>query len=107
MMPAVLFHALRAPVASKLQGATPQDLVGPIGAGIDDCAERVDQILAMRELIGPFGTLVYTGADWADEALARRSMELMADHVMPRVNDAIKADEAAITTRVAAGVAAE
>ncbi len=75
-----------------------------IAGTVDDV---VDQILAMRELIGPFGTLVYTGADWADEALGRRSMELMADQVMPRLNDALKADEAEISARVAAQVAAE
>jgi hypothetical protein len=28
--------------------------------------------------------------DWADEKLARRSMELMAEQVMPRVNAAIR-----------------
>jgi len=67
----------------------------------------VDQILQMRELIGPFGTIVYTGADWADEALGRRSMELMADEVMPRINDAVKSDEAEIEVRAEAEVAAE
>ena len=71
-----------------------------IAGTVDDV---VDQILAMRELIGPFGTIVYTGADWADEALGRRSMELMAEQVMPRLNDALKTDEAEITARVAAG----
>ena len=75
-----------------------------IAGTVDDV---VDQILAMRELIGPFGTIVYTGADWADEALGRRSMELMAEQVMPRLNDALKVDEAEITARVAAGLAAE
>jgi len=49
----------------------------------------VDQILAMRERIGDFGELVYAGMDWVDERLARRSMELMATEVMPRVNAAI------------------
>jgi alkanesulfonate monooxygenase SsuD/methylene tetrahydromethanopterin reductase-like flavin-dependent oxidoreductase (luciferase family) len=49
----------------------------------------VDQILAFRERIGDFGTLVYAGHDWTDERLARRSMELMAEEVMPRVNKAI------------------
>ena len=75
-----------------------------IAGTVDDV---VDQILALRELIGPFGTIVYTGADWADEALGRRSMELMAEQVMPRLNDALKADEADITARVAAQMAAE
>ena len=75
-----------------------------IAGTVDDV---VDQILALRELVGPFGTIVYTGADWADEALGRRSMELMAEQVMPRLNDALKADEADITARVAAQMAAE
>ena len=49
----------------------------------------VDQILAMREETGDFGELVYAGMDWVDPALAKRSMQLMAEQVMPRVNAAI------------------
>jgi alkanesulfonate monooxygenase SsuD/methylene tetrahydromethanopterin reductase-like flavin-dependent oxidoreductase (luciferase family) len=49
----------------------------------------VDQILAMREQTGDFGELVYAGMDWVDPALAKRSMQLMAEQVMPRVNAAI------------------
>lgn len=49
----------------------------------------VDQILAFREQAGAFGTLLYCGHDWADPALARRSMTLMAEKVMPRVNAAL------------------
>jgi alkanesulfonate monooxygenase SsuD/methylene tetrahydromethanopterin reductase-like flavin-dependent oxidoreductase (luciferase family) len=49
----------------------------------------VDQILALRETAGDFGEIVYAGMDWVDPALARRSMELMATEVMPRVNRAI------------------
>lgn len=49
----------------------------------------VDQILAFRETTGDFGTLLYAGHDWADVKLARRSMELMANKVMPAVNKAI------------------
>jgi alkanesulfonate monooxygenase SsuD/methylene tetrahydromethanopterin reductase-like flavin-dependent oxidoreductase (luciferase family) len=49
----------------------------------------VDQILALREEIGDFGELVYAGMDWVDPVLARRSMQLMAEEVMPRVNAAI------------------
>jgi len=52
----------------------------------------VDQILALREEVGDFGELVYAGMDWVDPALAKRSMELMAHEVMPRVNRAIGAD---------------
>ena len=49
----------------------------------------VDEILRLRDEIGDFGELVYAGMDWVDPALARRSMELMATEVMPRVNRAI------------------
>jgi alkanesulfonate monooxygenase SsuD/methylene tetrahydromethanopterin reductase-like flavin-dependent oxidoreductase (luciferase family) len=49
----------------------------------------VDQILAMREQTGDFGELVYAGMDWVDPKLARRSMQLTAEQVMPRVNAAI------------------
>jgi alkanesulfonate monooxygenase SsuD/methylene tetrahydromethanopterin reductase-like flavin-dependent oxidoreductase (luciferase family) len=51
----------------------------------------VDQILRMREETGDFGEIVYAGMDWFDPKLAKRSMELMATEVMPRVNAAIKA----------------
>jgi hypothetical protein len=50
----------------------------------------VDQILAFRDQVGPFGTLYYACHDWVDPRLARRSMELMAEQVMPRVNAALK-----------------
>jgi alkanesulfonate monooxygenase SsuD/methylene tetrahydromethanopterin reductase-like flavin-dependent oxidoreductase (luciferase family) len=52
--------------------------------------ERVaGRILALREEAGPFGEIVYANMDWVDEKLARRSIELMATEVMPRVNAAI------------------
>jgi alkanesulfonate monooxygenase SsuD/methylene tetrahydromethanopterin reductase-like flavin-dependent oxidoreductase (luciferase family) len=54
-----------------------------------------DAILQLREEAGDFGELVYAGMDWADPALARRSMQLMAEGVMPRVNAAIGKTEAA------------
>jgi hypothetical protein len=34
--------------------------------------------------------LVYAGMDQVDPRLSRRSMELMAHEVMPRVNEAIR-----------------
>ena len=49
----------------------------------------VDQILAFREYIGDFGNLLYACHDWMDPALGKRSMELSATEVMPRVNAAI------------------
>ena len=45
-----------------------------------------DQLLAFREQTGEFGELVYAGLDWVDPDLAKRSMELMAEEVMPRIN---------------------
>lgn len=55
----------------------------------------VDQILALREEIGDFGEIVYAGMDCVDPVLAARSMRLMAEQVMPRVNAAIKTAAAA------------
>ena len=49
----------------------------------------VDAVLKLREETGDFGELVYAGLDWADCTLARRSLTLMAEQVMPRVNAAI------------------
>jgi len=49
----------------------------------------VDQLLAFREEIGEFGTLLYAGHDWVDPGLGKRSMELMASEVMPRVSKAL------------------
>jgi alkanesulfonate monooxygenase SsuD/methylene tetrahydromethanopterin reductase-like flavin-dependent oxidoreductase (luciferase family) len=54
-----------------------------------DVNHVVDQILALHEKTGDFGTLLYCGKDWTDPALSRRSMELMAEKVMPAVNAAI------------------
>ena len=48
-----------------------------------------EDLLAFRETTGDFGTLLYCGIDWADSRLARRSMELMAEKVMPTVNRAL------------------
>ena len=55
----------------------------------------VDQILALNEQAGGFGTLLYCGKNWTDPALGRRSMELMAEKVMPAVNAALGAAKAA------------
>ena len=52
--------------------------------------EVVDQILEFREEVGDFGELLYGGVDWVDEDLAKRSMELMAEKVIPEVNKAIQ-----------------
>jgi alkanesulfonate monooxygenase SsuD/methylene tetrahydromethanopterin reductase-like flavin-dependent oxidoreductase (luciferase family) len=68
---------------------------------LDNCmihgtANKVaDRILALREEIGDFGEIVYAGMDWVDPALEKRSMQLMAEQVMPRVNAAIGKSAAA------------
>ena len=49
----------------------------------------VDRILKLHEQVGDFGTLLYCGKDWADSRLGRKSMELMAEKVMPAVNAAL------------------
>ena len=54
-----------------------------------DVNSVVDQILAFREVTGPFGELVVAGMDWVDEDLTKRSLQLMAEEVMPRVNAAL------------------
>ena len=55
-------------------------------AGTPD--QVAEELLAFRETTGDFGTLLYCGIDWVDAKLARRSMELMAEKVMPAVNRA-------------------
>ena len=47
-----------------------------------------DELIAFRERVGDFGTLLYAGKDWRDPELARRSMVLLAEKVLPKVNAA-------------------
>jgi len=49
-------------------------------------AQVTEQILELDEQLGGFGELVYAGMDWVDEGLSVRSLELMAEAVMPAVN---------------------
>ena len=56
-------------------------------------SKEVDEILAFRERVGDFGELVYAGMDWVDPQLEKRSMQLMAEEVMPRVNAAIAKEQ--------------
>ena len=48
-----------------------------------------EKLLAFREEVGDFGTLLYAGKDWLDRDLGRRSMVLMAEKVLPKLNAAI------------------
>ena len=45
-----------------------------------------EQIVQFRESVGPFGTLLMTAHDWLDKPKMLKSMELMANEVMPVVN---------------------
>ena len=48
--------------------------------------EVADRLNAFRDDIGPFGRLLYCGHDWSADAKAmRRSMELMAQKVLPQL----------------------
>jgi alkanesulfonate monooxygenase SsuD/methylene tetrahydromethanopterin reductase-like flavin-dependent oxidoreductase (luciferase family) len=47
--------------------------------------EVVDKLQAFREQVGPFGRLLYVGHDWTDAKAMRRSMQLMAEKVLPRL----------------------
>jgi len=51
----------------------------------------VQQLLDFREQVGAFGTLLYACHDWLNPTLGQRSMQLMAEQVMPRLNAAIAA----------------
>lgn len=77
------FHVMR----TKL-GASAAELMREPLTIVGTPQSVADQILAFRREVGPFGTLLYTGHDWEDPALARRSMELMATEVLPRLNRA-------------------
>jgi alkanesulfonate monooxygenase SsuD/methylene tetrahydromethanopterin reductase-like flavin-dependent oxidoreductase (luciferase family) len=58
-------------------------------------ATVTEKLLAVREQVGPFGALVLTGLDWDDKSVWKRSMELMAREVMPRLDQATGAAIAA------------
>jgi alkanesulfonate monooxygenase SsuD/methylene tetrahydromethanopterin reductase-like flavin-dependent oxidoreductase (luciferase family) len=51
-----------------------------------------DEILKFCERVGDFGTLLYAGKDWRDPTLAKRSMTLLAEKVLAKVNAAIRAE---------------
>jgi alkanesulfonate monooxygenase SsuD/methylene tetrahydromethanopterin reductase-like flavin-dependent oxidoreductase (luciferase family) len=57
-------------------------------------ARVADQLAMLRAEPGEFGTLLYAAHDWQEKALMRNSMRLMAQEVMPRVNQALRAKAA-------------
>jgi alkanesulfonate monooxygenase SsuD/methylene tetrahydromethanopterin reductase-like flavin-dependent oxidoreductase (luciferase family) len=48
-----------------------------------------DELMAFREQVGDFGTLLYAGKDWRDRDLGRRSMILLAEKVLPKLDAAV------------------
>jgi alkanesulfonate monooxygenase SsuD/methylene tetrahydromethanopterin reductase-like flavin-dependent oxidoreductase (luciferase family) len=95
------FHVMRTKLAKAGALDVMRDFPGQPDSELSPkrCIERLviagtpksvaDQILAFRNEVGAFGALLYTGHDWADPALARRSMELMANEVWPRIDRAV------------------
>jgi len=53
----------------------------------------LDKLIAFREQVGPFGTLLMTGLDWSgvNAAWERQSMHLLAQQVMPKFRQHLKA----------------
>jgi alkanesulfonate monooxygenase SsuD/methylene tetrahydromethanopterin reductase-like flavin-dependent oxidoreductase (luciferase family) len=54
-----------------------------------------DELLSFHDEVGDFGTLLYAGKDWLDRDLGRRSMILLAERVMPKLDAAIARTRAA------------
>jgi alkanesulfonate monooxygenase SsuD/methylene tetrahydromethanopterin reductase-like flavin-dependent oxidoreductase (luciferase family) len=55
----------------------------------------MDQLIAMTDVIGPFGTLLLGGHEWDKPAMWRRSLELMASDVAPRLGQHMRSRMAA------------
>jgi alkanesulfonate monooxygenase SsuD/methylene tetrahydromethanopterin reductase-like flavin-dependent oxidoreductase (luciferase family) len=60
-----------------------------------DAADVLDQLVALCEQWGEFGTLLMVGHDWGDQAIWRRSMSLLAEQVMPRLNQHLESQPSA------------
>jgi len=92
------FHVMRTKLAKAGALDVMRDFPGQPDSELSTrrCLERLviagtpetvaDRILEFREQVGAFGTLLYTGHDWTDPLLARRSMQLAANEVWPRIN---------------------
>ncbi|WP_025772254.1 LLM class flavin-dependent oxidoreductase [Thioalkalivibrio sp. HK1] len=65
------------------------EAITPVGIAeslvIAGTPDRVlDRLIAFREEVGDFGTLLDVAHDWQDPVLGKRSMQLLAEEVMPR-----------------------
>lgn len=96
------FHVMRTKLAKAGALDVMRDYPGQSDSelSVQRCTERLviagtpdsvaEQILALRNQVGAFGALLYTGHDWIDPLLSRRSMELMAHEVWPRIDRALR-----------------
>ena len=57
-----------------------------------------EQLLELREAVGPFGKLILVAHDWDEAAAWRRSLELFATEVMPRLSKHVQARGSAAKT---------
>ena len=55
----------------------------------------LDQLVAFRDEVGDFGTLVSVAHDWDEPERWKRSMQLLAEEVMPRFRQHCAAVQAA------------
>ena len=83
-------------VIMKPDASTPDDKLTAESAIADrvihGSPRRVaEQIIAMREAVGPFGGLVTSQHDWNGTEFEKRSMQLLAEEVMPIVRRATQA----------------
>ncbi len=58
-------------------------------------AKVTEELMAFRDQIGDFGTLLYAAHDWKDRKLGIRSMELLAEKVLPALNTGLRSSTAA------------
>jgi alkanesulfonate monooxygenase SsuD/methylene tetrahydromethanopterin reductase-like flavin-dependent oxidoreductase (luciferase family) len=88
------FARSRALAGVKADPAMPDEAV-TLDYFVEECViagcvqQVVEELLAVHEAAGSFGTVVYAGKNWTDPDLSRRSMELMAQEVLPAVNAAL------------------
>jgi alkanesulfonate monooxygenase SsuD/methylene tetrahydromethanopterin reductase-like flavin-dependent oxidoreductase (luciferase family) len=95
------FHVMRTKLARGNALDVMRDFPGQPDSELSTrrCLERLvfagtpqsvaERILEFRDQVGAFGTLLYTGHDWTDPGLARRSMDLAANEVFPRIDEAL------------------
>ena len=64
-------------------------ITGAAAATLSGCVIVSADVREHWDHNGDFGTLYYACHDWLDPTLGKRSMQLMAEEVMPKVNAAL------------------